>query len=220
MLSGCAGPPVANTSTPSVSVEAAPTTTPTPDETSTAAPTVAVERILVRSGGIELANSDGSTTSLNYFNPTQEALDALTIALGTAPASERYAPELEPGPGITYTWPGLVITDPDAPVEAPLYPDYWITVTAPTVSGVEVETVDGIQVGDSAPAVEAAYPDQSSRISVADGPERLDVSVDTIELPPTEEVASSDLTFSVWLIAPDPTTVIAEMRAPAGNFGV
>ena len=68
-------------------------------------------------------------------------------------------------------------------------------------------------------ALEAAYPDGATRISVGGGPERLDVHVDTVGLPARDGFEAGELTFTVWLIAPDPSGALGEFRAPSPNFG-
>ncbi|ANP72351.1 hypothetical protein PA27867_1394 [Cryobacterium arcticum] len=218
LLTGCAGAadPGAGGST---AVAATPSATrPPASETPAPAPAVTVDSLVVRSEGIDLGRTDGSSETYGYFDDTQTTIDALTVAFGSDPVVEDVVPERETGPGTTYTWPGVVITDPDTEGNAPFESEYWIAVTAASLNNVDLQTVDGIQVGDSAPALEAAYPDGATRISVGGGPERLDVNVDTVGLPARDSVEAGELTFSVWLIAPDPSGELNEFRAPSPNF--
>jgi hypothetical protein len=220
LLTGCAG--AGNTGTGGAAEAAAtPSATRAPaSETPAPAPVVAVDSLVIRSEGIDLGRTDGTSETFSYFDAAQTTIDALTDAFGAAPDVADVVPELEPGPSTTYTWPGVVVTDPDAPASAPFDPEYWIAVTAPSLNNVDLQTIDGIRVGDPAPALEAAYPDAATRISVGDGPERLDVHVDTVGLPARDGFEAGELTFTVWLVAPDPAGAITEFRAPSPNFGV
>ncbi len=91
-------------------------------------------------------------------------------------------------------------------------------VAAPDVNGVSVRTVDGIAVGDSAPRLEAAYPETASRVAVSES-ERLDVYVGVTELPPMDDSADFVPTFSVFITAEDPEGTVTDFRAPSPNWG-
>ncbi|GAA1693740.1 hypothetical protein GCM10009808_08580 [Microbacterium sediminicola] len=168
---------------------------------------------------IDFLNADGDEIdSLTYFDSTSAAVAWLTDALG-APSVSSYEGGAEAWPGTLYDWNGLELLDPDSNAEWPWRPEYWVAVTTASVNGVSILTVDGVRVGDSAPELEARFPDNSSRITVSGYPERLDIRIGEVPADP-DDPAYDGMNYAVWLIAPDPATLITEFRTPSPNFGV
>lgn len=164
-----------------------------------------------------LLNGDGVVvSSFNYFMPTEEVVEELSLVFGTEPNNERY--HGNHATGIRHIWDGLTLVGTNH-ASAPYRPEYWVLVTAESVHGVAIRTIDEIAVGDSAPELEAAYPDTSTRVVTGDEPERLDVLVGTIPLPDSAEYPGLDPTFSVLVIADDPAGVVTDFSAPWRNVG-
>lgn len=224
-LSACAGSGEADVAPASTaSSTPSPTPSPTPEVTATptALPDAGAASVVVSAEAIDVTSSDGTTWSLSYFEQTENAISALTSAFGAAPTVGVWEGGIESHPGSTYTWPGLELLDTEWPTVAPTSPEYSVTLTAAEFNGVTLETVDGVQVGDSAADLESAYPDNATRISVGGTPERLDVLLGTIVLPHSDDYPDNDgqLTFSVRVAADDPSGSVDTIGAPSPNFGV
>lgn len=218
-LTGCTatGSTGPDTSSPSAAATASPSATSAPAPSATA--DAAVADILVTAEAVELRDSAGAVVaSLDYFESATEAREELTQAFGAEPTSEDY--RSNHAAGTMYSWDGFYLADTTLPpTNAPYEPDYWVRVTSPTVNGVHVHTLDGIEPGDPAPELEAKYRDSSTRVKVDGKPERLDVFVGSIELPPRDGSAPGDLTLSVMISAQDPAGTVTDFRAPSANFG-
>lgn len=224
-LSACAGSdePGAGLA-PTTSSTPSPTPSPTAAEataTPTALPDAAAASVVVSAEAIDVTASNGTSWSLSYFDATENAINALSSVFGAEPAVGVWQGGIESSPGATYTWPGLEILDSEWPTLAPTLPEYRVTLTAAEYNGVSLETVDGVQMGDSAAVLESAYPDTATRISVGDTPERLDVLLGTVMLPHADDYPTMDgqLTFSVRVAAGDPSGSVDTIGAPMPNFG-
>lgn len=198
--------------------ESTPQTTPASPPSDDAS---AVSEVVVTATAIELHGEDGALlVSYDYFQPTEEVLVGLEGAFGGMPVSTPYPAGGDQGPGVRHAWGGFTLVDTDLEGQAPYTTNHWVTVSAASANGVKLSTVDGIAVGDDAAALEAEYPESSNRVTVTGSPERLDIYVGHSPLPDFENGANgTPLTFSVWLIAPDPSGVVEEFRAPSPNFG-
>lgn len=155
-------------------------------------------------------------STFDYFQPTEEVLEALTEVFGTAPVSEPY--KHNHGSGIGHSWEGFSLTDPSYAM-APYDPSHWVGVTAESVNGVHVRTIDGIAIGDSAAEVEAAHPHESERFTYPNGVELLQIFVGAIRLPDREAVAGVEHEFSVGIYTDNPDGVVINIGAPTANFG-
>jgi hypothetical protein len=227
LLSGCAaGQQPAEPVEPAVTTAPAePSPTPTP--TSSAAPEADPEQqaeadaVLVTAESITVLADDGTLlAAFDYFQPTEQVVDGLTAAFGLTPASERFeGGEGHATPSTVWDWDGFHLNDTDYAGNPPFYPNHWVRVLENDVNGVQIETVDGVRVGDDAAAIEARYPDTSSRITAGNEPERLDVHLGAVPLPKVGENSDGNYEFSVWLIAEDPNGSISEYRTPSPNFG-
>lgn len=196
---------------------ASPSPAPTPTPTATPTPDVRVTDIEVTAETIKLHNGDGVVVStFDYFQPAEDVIAGLTAAFGASPTSAPY--RVTHAAGIKYSWDGFDLHDEEVPTEVPHSTNYWVLVAAPDVNGVSVRTVDGIAVGDSAPELEAAYPETATRVTVSES-ERLDVYVGVTELPPMDDSADFVPTFSVFIIAEDPEGTVTDFRAPSPNWG-
>ena len=158
-------------------------------------------------------DDQGSATwSHTYFDPADIVVQSLSTALGTPDVYE-WEPGLEDFGGTCYDWTGLRVGDPNGPSFKPNPPEFFVQVTAAELSGIASTTVDGIQVGDSAPEIEARYPDSSRRIAVGDEPERLDAYLGAVEFPPAD--SGEPRRYTVWITASDPESTITEFRSPS-----
>ena len=171
---------------------------------------------------LDITSADDTSVSVSYFEPTDGAVDALSAVLGSDPAVGVWEGGIESYPGVTYTWPGVQIIDDEFPMLEPINPEFRVVLTSAECSQVTLAAVDGIQVGDSAADLEAAYPEAAARVSVDGGSERLDVYLGTVALAASAGDADSNeqRTFSVWVSAEDPSGYVDRISAPAANFGV
>ena len=85
-------------------------------------------------------------------------------------------------------------------------------MTAPTVHGLAIETVDGIQVGDPAVPLEASHPDSVDRWQFQ-GSERLDISIGVVTI-----TSNDGRTFAVKLTAHPADGAVTQFMAPHKNF--
>ncbi|MFC0680911.1 hypothetical protein ACFFGH_24035 [Lysobacter korlensis] len=215
MFSGCAA---------AESQSSAPSSPPAaPVETRAAAPVTAepepqARLVTVTAESIAVTADDGiGIATFDYFQPTDDLVVGLTEIFGFEPMKQRF------GNQTSWDWGGFFLLDNDGPGDPPLYTNHFVQVTVPAVGEAEIETVDGIQVGDEAATIERRYPDQAHRVTAGDQPERLDVYVGAVPLPATGDDppgANGRYEFSVALIAWDPDGTISEYRAPSPNFGV
>ena len=221
LCAGCAPTPSAAPSQPpaaSAPSEASPTPEPEPAPVATG--------IHITASSVSVLLSDGSTgETFDYFEPVSGAVDGIRDAIGAEPAVEDHAGSYNHPPFTTYDWNGLVLKDPEGAAEEPFSGDWSIAVTASEVDGISVDTVEGVRVGDSAPALEAAFPDSWNRVECCGAPERTDFRLGAEPADATSEETAAyagatfegPFEFAVWLIAADPAATITEFRAPSPN---
>ena len=170
--------------------------------------------------------SDGTTgAAFEYFEPVSGAVKGLSDAIGSEPAVADHPGSYNHAPYTTYDWDGLVLNDPDAAAEEPFSTDRSITVSAPEVAGIPVDTVEGVRVGHSAPALEAAFPESWTRLKCCGAPERTDFRLGAEPVDATAQQVEAytggtldgPFEFAVWLIAADPAATVTEFRAPSPN---
>ncbi len=235
VLGGCV--PTGSQSSGHNSRPAAPVVTPsatpaapavTPSATPGRAEPESPGRVLTVTAEFLTVTTDDGTpiAEFDYFQPTEDVIVGMSELFGIKPARERF----EGGEGhaqaqTSWEWDGFFLIDEDGPGDPPLDTDYFVAVTVPAVGEVDIETVDGIQVGNDAATIERRYPDQAHRVTAGDQRERLDVHVGAVTLPPPGDGAdppgaNGRYEFSVWLLALDPNGTITEFRAPSPNFGV
>jgi hypothetical protein len=200
-LVGCAPQPAPVT---------APTTT-TPSPTTT--PDPVAERIVIRAESIAVIADDGSTLSeFDYFQPAEDVVPVLDAVLGISAVEQETN-----GAGdvvTTYDWGGLELIDDASAVEAPYYSDLFFAASADAIGGIAIETVDGVQVGDAGPELEARYPDESHRVTAGDSPERIDLYLDFVDHP-DEEFSEEFGGVAVWVIVEPAEGPVTEIRAPS-----
>ncbi|TFB54515.1 MULTISPECIES: hypothetical protein [unclassified Cryobacterium] len=224
LLTGCSGLAVPIPRTPSPT--AMPTAAPTPTQSVSPPDPAEVTDIFLSATSIELRDASGNALStFDYFQPASELVPALSLALGSAPIFDTLGDERHPR--ITYSWADFVVQDWDRDWDspnAPRCPNTTFAVSAETVNGVHIGTVDGIAVGDNAAELEAQYPDSSWNISSlgqpTDDPLQLRIVVGHVSLPPcTPSSDRQDRTLSVVLIADDPLGPITHFYVPSVDSG-
>jgi hypothetical protein len=193
-----------------------------PVETPSPTATAGVPSVVISAEAITVRSRENSIDGFSYFLPAEGTIDALSSVFGEGPTVGVWEGGIESYPGVTYTWPGIEIIDSDVPTVPDEQPEYRISVTAGELNGVVLEAVDGVQVGDSAADLEAAYPDHSFRVSVNGGAERLDVWLGAINVaqPPADSETDLQRTFSVRVSAATPSGPIDTIDAPTPNFRV
>lgn len=179
-----------------------------------------VSGLLLRANAIEIAYSDGTTETADFFTLAADLVPVLTEAFGAEPDVTHHEPELEPGPYTEYAWDGFSLLDDDAEALPPLYSNILVIATAPSVNGVTISTVEGISVGTSAPEVAAQHPDSAEVLTPQGQSEYLYVRVDELPLPVGGENADGVFEWAIGLMADDPAGAVTRITAPAPNFGV
>ena len=162
---------------------------------------------------MQLTSSDESVVSFSYYDPIEGVVGALTAAFGEDPVVGRETPTVEPGPQTLYDWPGLRIVDEDWPASAPLDSNFSVELTAPTLNGVSLATVEGIRIGD--PALPLA--EQNSNSGTAE--DGFAVYIGLIDIPRSDANArdGSSISVSVWTDNPERT--ITSISAPSKHYG-
>lgn len=218
LLTGCsgqAGPPPGTFS---------PTATTTTESAPPAAAKVA--NLILSSTSIKFRDASGKAlSSFDYFQPPDELVSALTMALGSAPIVSTWG-EDEKHSGITHAWGDFALHDFNrvADGERRNCPNSTFSVLAEAVNGVHISTVDGIAVGDNAAELESRYPDSSWHSAPLGDPQgepvELHIAVGHVSLTPCEESGgNSDRTYSVRLDAPDPLGPITGFGVPSVDSG-
>lgn len=208
-LSACFGTPSASTTTPpptststsTKSASAPPTPSPTPSAAPAPAPKVALASISATVDAMTLVGTDGSIlASLDYFQPKESAVAALTEALGFAPQqlTKDGTPNSDNLPSNYLDFEGLEVLGPASDGTAGWL--FRLNITVAAVRGVPVTTVDGIQAGADAPALEAAYAQYARRIG-----SRLLIAI------------PGSAGYTASLFADDPNGAITRILVPAGG---
>ncbi|TFD28359.1 hypothetical protein [Cryobacterium cryoconiti] len=223
-LTACSGPaaPIPRTPSPTATPETA-----TATATESAPPAAArVTDLVLSSTSIEFRDASGTAQStFDYFQPPDELVSALTLALGSAPTESTWG-EDDNHPGVTYAWDDFAIHDFDRVVNGETLncPSSSFGVETEALNGVRIRTVDGIAVGDNAAEIAARYPDTSWRSAPLGDPKgepvELHIGVGHVSLPPCEAArGNSDRTYSVRLDAPDPLGPITRFWGPSADWG-
>ena len=159
-LAGCAGAsPSASpsASAPSVSASTTLTPTPTPDEP-------AVTAIVVDGAGMTLSGAEGTTLGyLDYFQPQEQAVATLTELLGFAPVrvDTPAVPNSDRVASTYFDFEGLHVLGPG--VEGRTDWLFRVAVVVPAVRGIEISTIDGLQVGDDSAILDTEYGEYTRR---------------------------------------------------------
>lgn len=161
-LSACFGTPSASTTTAPPTVKPTKTATATATPTATPTPTVAPKAMLasiyVDGDALTLTATDGTViASLDYFQPQDVAVAALTDALGFAPAEDLS------GSSPAYDFEGFRIVGP--PIDGGPGWVFRVSTTVASVRGIPIATIGGAGVGSDAQALAAAYSDSSRMIT-------------------------------------------------------
>lgn len=207
LLAGCAAAPEnAPTSTPTV-------TTPTVEPEAPAELTT----VVLSSANVALVFDDGTREEFDYFSPSVDPIvSALEGALGTD-----VEPVVQDGGDhpdqIIYDFGGLAVRTQEAAGSYPNQITFRIVVTAAAVGGVNVETTEGVSVGDTGASV-AAF---SYRDYVDEGGTetthfyRIDQLVVEEDVQPDYEPAA----FAVRVWASYPDEIVTRLDAPSPNWG-
>jgi len=175
------------------------------------------KRILITSTELQLFGDDGALAATHtYFDTTTDVVASLTALFGGDPVITT-----TPGscchefPATHYTWGGFRLYDSEQEISAPAFPEFSVFVDSTESDGVVFETVDEIQVGDSATAVDAAHPGAEERF-VSSGVDTQLFMVGGVERP---DPSGIDVTISVALFTDHPDGSISDIRAPSCNCG-
>jgi len=202
-ISGCSTPaPAAPSSSAAVEQTPSPTPTPTAEESVS---------LVVTSSGLELHTGDAVTASWNYDAIDDAAVAGIGAVLGFEPVVATASTSCEGGSCLvtSWTWEGLELRLRDVPT--PVGAGF-VSVTAPTVSGIPIFAADGSAVGDDAAPIIAANPE---------GLEQIDeYSVVWVGRTPVENAQREDAFRAVSLILDADHALVSRIGAPSANYGM
>lgn len=217
-MSGCGQSSVPESPLPSAGASAHNANVPasaTPADASAAA-----SAMLVRTTALELVDADGEgLAALSFYDPVEDVVAELTLAIGRELVIERYEGHDEMAPGTAFNWDGLVVDEPDRTIgEAPLYTEWGVKVTAATVGPLAISTVATVTVGLSQAQVEERVPGTLSALlgSEADG-EMMAGTYDEIEVGRDDD--GTVLTHSIHVRLSDSPLAVTQIWGPVRNWG-
>jgi hypothetical protein len=227
VLAGCSTP------TPTPAPTATPTTTPTTAGTSTAPPTTpaagatstppqtpapapapdvsgAPARLVISSLDIQIVLADGTVAqTISYFDGIEPAVSTITELLDATPTVNTYD-----GTGAAdYDWPGLSLGT-DGPARPPTKAELYVTATVDQINDLQLETTDGLQVGDDLRPLAEAAPENTHVGITSAGTEMLFVDVESVPI----DTSNPDRAFHTGLTANPTDGLIAQIHAPEKNF--
>ena len=209
VFSGCAGQQQSTPATAQASTSASPEATPPSAEP-------VAERITVTAEGLSVLDADGGDLArFDFYDPSAEVVDALTVHLGE-PSIDTSLGDGTSGPA-EYEWEGFRLVDLAGPGdETAAATDYMVVAESSAVGDVRIETTEGaavgssideVVVGDGESVTELEDPDTGAAVNI--------VRVGLTDLPP---VAGQDgLNVGVQITAHD--GIVIALAAPVGNFG-
>lgn len=162
-LAACQPPaPVASSSASAAKPVTTSTATSTPTTsappTPTAVPKAVLASIYVDGDALTLLATDGSVlATIDYFQPQDAAVAALTDALGFSPTVD------SSGSSPAYDFEGMRIVGP--PLDGGPGWAFRLSTTVSSVRGIPVSTIGGATVGSDAQSLYAAYPNTSRMIT-------------------------------------------------------
>jgi hypothetical protein len=185
-------------------------------------PTVA--KIVISSLTLQLQSSSGEVLSeFKYFENDHEAvIAALTEAFGADPQVGRYEGNFHYPGGDKYDWGGLALFDSPSEIDSEIgMHDFAVTASAAVVSGVRVETSEGIAVGASFSELESEA-DYEKAIEATGGNGTI-FYFDEQEL--EDQKNYQDYTdhgrpaaYSIYTFVAEGDAVLSSFTAPSSNF--
>ena len=205
--------------TPSATASTSPSATSTPTPTPSDDATAAVSDLVLTARSVVAKTSTGHVVSTSKFlDEPARVLKRLTAAFGSAPKKTTTKYDR------TYVWGGFTMRVSRASragwsaEDLKLYPRIFVYTTGKTVGDVQLHTVDGISVGDSAKEIAAEYPkaveyDKDPQT----GKKRLQLYLNKYQVGTSS--SGGALTQSVWATTDSPTGKIVDIRTPSPNYG-
>lgn len=209
-IAGCTPAPEPTAApTPSAS---APSPTPTPTPTPTPEPEV---RVVITTLTLDVYTDDALTSSWAHADRDPTEIPGLTQVFGTEPV---VTSETRPGEGgrndyAIYSWPGFELRFISSEFGRR---NVWVTATAASLGAVSIEAADGVQVGDDAQSLAAAYPELATTIETPTG-DVLRVKLSAI--PTGREGSDGPAADFVAAYSTEPFTTVTSLYAPALNYG-
>lgn len=206
ILTGCV--PTVPGATPTVVPSTTPTATPVPDAPET--------RVVITTLSVDVYSDDALTDSWPHADHDPVEITALADYFGLEPAVTR---ESGPGEGSDSTfeiqsWPGFEIRY----IVSEYGPkNFFITVTAASVGGVEINASGGAQVGDDLQALAASDPTATSTVPTPDG-DLLRVKLD--QIPSSFEGYDGPGADFVSAQSLSPFTTVTTIYGPQKNYGL
>jgi hypothetical protein len=179
-----------------------PTTTPS----AVPAPTAEPARLVISTMHLQVLNESGDVIDeIGIFDPIEPAVAILTDLFAAEPVVTAY----EGTAAADYEWEGFVLAT-DGPANPPTGAEVYVRATTAELNGIEIETVDGVSVGDALGPIADATPEHS-RTWENQGVLELTVDVDDV---PVE----ADRALHTELTAHPADGPISQISAPAKNF--
>ena len=197
---------------------AAPTSTPSLSPTPTATPEPVAGELFIDAQHIAVMSTSGEPmATFDYFQDPAAVIAALSGYFAASPTSQGVYDGLpgyekyEAEPFTRYSWEGFALDDVDWETDGIYYENYRVEVTAHSINGVTITTVDGISVEDDADALAATYGLEA--LNFDDGG-RYYLDIGEVPLPPLEN--AGPLSFEVVVLGYAGSTVTS-FRAPVGG---
>jgi hypothetical protein len=211
-VAGCTPSAAPATPAPAPSPSASGTPTPSPSRLPVA------ERLVVDSQSLTVLADDGTALqSFTYFDPAADVVAALATLFAADPEVEDVQP-YEGYPFTQYEWPGFSLNDSIQEPDGVYYVNFRIQITAATLNGIALETVEDISVGDDPLPIEAAHPDDVEHFTAPNiGHETFIVTVDRRALPDwVDDHGTQEVSFVVSVFGSVGGTV-EHIYAPSGG---
>lgn len=195
---------------------AAPTSTPSLSPTATPEPLAGA--LFIDAQHIAVMSTSGEPMgSFDYFQDPADVIAALSEYFDASPTSQGVYDGLpgyekyEGEPFTRYSWEGFALDDVDWETDGVYYENYRVEVTAHSINGVTITTVDGISVGDDADAIAEKY--GVTALDFANG-SRYYLGIGEVPLPPM--VNTDPLSYGISVVG-DAGGAITSISAPSGG---
>ena len=202
----------------------------TNSETATKEPKPAIARVTVLADSITVTDAEGELVdAVDFFSAPAEIVRVLTHAFGVAPDTVlREVPcNCDRRWNTEYNWEGFQLLDEgttgtpsDQAGEPPYLTVAQVSVTAASVHGVQIDTAQGVMVGDDAAPLTANQPsDTVPNYAAPNNGDLTRFDLGTVELP--DDSYSTGLSFSVHVFSTARDGIVTGIIAPINNnFGL
>lgn len=193
-----------------------PTPTPGPEPE----PEAIAERIAISTETIIVLDEHGTTLAeFDFFQPTQEVVDGLSVYLGE-PVDTPFEGRNDMPSAIYHDWGGLRLVDSTPPATPPYDPEHWLMVTGAEANGLDVVGPGETRVGSPLDSSGASDIDEFTNPET--GRTYLSFRRDLVELPPfpgNDPAVDALPSLGVRIGGYLDTGLVDRIIAPSPNFG-